>query len=121
MTTIQIPAAELELAEGETYAGVVLGEAPYHLVLLPGDQDYAPLQVQLDWAKSIGGELPNRRELGLLRVNAPEEFKDDWYWSGELYEPDSSSAWCQYFGDGLQVYNDTYGELRARAVRRSAF
>jgi len=120
MTTIQIPAATLELAEGEIYAGIIFGEAPYHLILLPGDQDGAPLQVQLDWAKSIGGDLPTRRELGLLRVNAREQFRDDWYWSGEMYKPGSSYAWYQTFSYGRQDYTSTDDELRARAVRRSA-
>ena len=108
------------LAAGEIYAGIVLNEegAPsHHLILLPGDNDAANWQAQIDWAKLIGGELPTRREQSLLYANCKQHFEQDGYWSGEEYS--AGSAWCQCFGyGGFQGITHDDTELRARAVRR---
>lgn len=118
MQTIQKP----PINEGESYVGLIgqaNGEA-YHLILLPGDNDDATYQHQMDWAKSIGGDLPDRIEQAMLFKHFKSEFKkEDWYWSNETHQRDSSGVWCQSFGYGAQ---DTYHkrfELRARAVRRA--
>lgn len=113
------------LAEGEIYAGLIgnaNGEA-YHLILLPGDNAGATWQAQLEWAKSIGGDLPDRVEQALLLKHFKSEFQERAYWSNTPCEPDddeeeSSWAWCQGFGYGSQDYHHMYGEFRARAVRR---
>ena len=113
------------IAEGEIYAGLIgnsNGEA-YHLILLPGDNDGATWQTQMDWAKSIGGDLPDRVEQALLFKHFKGEFQDRAYWSNTPCEPDddeeeSSWVWCQYFGSGTQYYDHKYYEFRARAVRR---
>ena len=110
------------LNEGEIYVGLIgqaNGEA-YRLILLPGDNNAATHQHQMDWAKSIGGDLPDRIEQAMLFKHFKSEFKkEDWYWSNETHQRDSSGVWCQSFGYGAQ---DTYHkrfELRARAVRRA--
>ncbi|HEU4709006.1 MAG TPA: hypothetical protein VFS17_06815 [Methylophilaceae bacterium] len=111
------------LNEGEKYAGVLLGKdgAPdQHIILLPGDSNDASWKKQTEWAKSVGGELPTRREHTLLFANLPEEFKRDVYWSGETHAADSSYAWYQDFDYGYQDDNYKDRELRARAVRRVA-
>lgn len=115
MNTITLP----ELNEGEIYAGILLNEsgAPqHHLILLPGDNNEASWQTQIDWAKSIGGELPTRAEQSLLFANCKQHFQQDWHWSGE--EDSAGGAWYQYFGLGFQYYGRKGNELRARAVRR---
>lgn len=116
-TTITLP----ELKAGQTYAGLVIDDkgSMHHLILLDGDADDAPHQEQLDWAKSIGGELPTRQEQALLYANCKAQFKADWYWSGEAPASDSGYAWCQNFNNGNQNNNDINNKLRARAVRRS--
>jgi hypothetical protein len=110
------------LAEGEIYAGIVLGEKDardYHLVLLPGADDKT-----LTWdeamaaAKDAGGSLPTRREQALLFANAKAHFKAAWYWSSEEYAPGSRNAWLQFFNGGNQSSNDKGYAGRARAVRR---
>lgn len=109
------------LKEGEFYAGLVLGkegQPSYHMVGLPGELDECTWSQAMDWAKDQGGELPNLRELGLLRVNAREHFKDDWYWSSEQRESGSAYARGQNFNDGSQDYTRKSLEDRARAVRR---
>jgi len=109
------------LKKGETYAGIILGkngEPDYHLVLLPGeatDVNWADAKV---FAKKAGGELPNRREQSLLYANLKEEFKPNWYWSGEAYASDARYAWYQYFGYGDQYFHHFDFQCRARAVRR---
>ena len=115
MNTITLP----ELNEGEIYAGILLNEsgAPqHHLILLPGDNAEANWQTQIDWAKSIGGELPTRAEQSLLFANCKQHFEEDWYWSGEEYS--AGGAWCQYFIHGHQSLTHKNDERRARAVRR---
>ena len=109
-----------ELSEGETYIGCIgdaLGNL-HHVNLLPGDSDNAPWNAQMEWAKSIGGDLPNRIEQAMLWANHRDQFKKDWYWSNEIHDTESGWAWCQSFTNGNQTtsYRDT--ELRARAVRR---
>jgi hypothetical protein len=112
--------ASIELRPGEHYAGLLLdddGEPSHHLVLLPG-QTKAPWDKARDWAASIGGELPTLREQSLLFANLKAEFEGDWYWSGQAYENDGSSAWFQNFYYGYQNYYRKSYEGRARAVRR---
>lgn len=106
---------------GEVYAGLVLGqngEADYHLILLVGETGGVTHQQAHAWAKEQGGELPNRRELRLLWVNAKDQFKADWYWSSEQPATGSDYAWVQNFYDGSQGYSRKDSTLRARAVRR---
>ena len=108
------------LAEGETYIGLIgnaAGEA-HHVILLPGDNDEANHEAALEWAKSIGGDLPTRIEQAMLWANHKDLFQKDWYWSNETHSAAPAFAWFQNFYYGLQYTNHKYGELRARAVRR---
>ena len=113
------------LAEGEIYIGSIgdkNGDV-YHLVLLPGDNDRAPHAKQVEWAKSIGGELPNKLEAAMLFAHAKDEFKPEWYWTWETLidpeEPDDAAwAWFQGFYYGGQYSGHKRYQLRARAVRR---
>lgn len=121
MQQLQIP----PLSEGETYIGAIGDKSGdvYHLILLPGDADHAPHAKQAKWAKSIGGELPNKLEAMMLFVHAKDQFQDAAYWTGETFidpddEDDDAWAWYQGFGDGRQDYNRKNDALRARAVRR---
>ncbi|MBJ9687486.1 DUF1566 domain-containing protein [Burkholderia vietnamiensis] len=114
MQQLQIP----PLAEGEIYVGAIGNKNGdfHHVILLPGDSDAAPWKDQLEWAKSIGGDLPTRVEQALLFANYRDSFERDWYWSNE---PDGDRwAWCQYFGNGGQSSFRQSNPLRARAVRR---
>lgn len=108
------------LREGEVYAGIILGkeEPDYHLFLLPGERADIQWQAAMDWAKSIGGDLPTRREQSLLFANLKGEFKGSWYWSCETFTEDSSYAWIQLFSNGPQHCNHKYDHDRAKAVRR---
>ena len=110
----------LILAEGEIYIGAIgdaLGNL-HHVILLPGDNDDDTHEAQLEWAKSIGGDLPSRIEQALLFANHRDQFKKGWYWSKDIYHTESSWAWCQHFGRGHQYGNSRRSGLRARAVRR---
>ena len=109
-----------ELADCEIYVGAI-GDAlgnMHHVILLPGDNDDATHEAQLEWAKNIGGDLPTRREQALLYANLKDEFEERAYWSCEAHESESGWAWYQNFCYGGQFSYDRYDELRARAVRR---
>lgn len=109
-----------ELNPREIYVGAIgdqKGEL-YHLILLPGDNDEASQADQLAWAKSIGGDLPNKIEMSMLWNNCRDQFQKDWYWSNQTHEIYTKYAWFQYFGFGTQRSDRVGTELRARAVRR---
>ncbi|KVC77209.1 hypothetical protein WI76_17540 [Burkholderia ubonensis] len=113
----------LQLGPTEMYAGVVLGkngERDYHLILLPDESEKVGWKASCEWAEKCGGSLPTRRELSILFGNLKEQFKKDWYSSGEQHESESGWAWCQGFNDGYQLISRQSYELRARAVRRLA-
>lgn len=121
MQHLQIP----PLADGEIYVGAIgnkAGEA-YHLILLPGDNGPATLADQLAWAKSIGGDLPNKLESMMLFCHAKDQFQDEAYWTNETFvdpdDPENTAwAWFQDFYYGYQRSNLKLNALRARAVRR---
>lgn len=105
----------IELKEGEIYVGRINDTA---VILLPGDNDDATWEASTKWAKSIGGNLPNRIEQAMLWANHRDQFKKDWYWSNETHHSASGYAWYQTFYDGFQYDIRKNDELRARAVRR---
>ena len=104
----------------ETYIGFYSDKdgARVDFWLLNGDNDDATHEAQLEWAKSIGGDLPNRIEQAMLWANHRDQFKKDWYWSNEIHHAESGWAWFQVFTNGIQYHNHKYHEFRARAVRR---
>ena len=111
---IQLPT----LADGEIYLGGFIdanGDVT-HTILLPGDNAVASWQAQMEWAKSIGGDLPTRVELAVAYAKHRDQFERDWYWSNE--KEGSGWAWYQTFYHGLQLITHLCYELRARAVRR---
>lgn len=116
MQQLQAP----HLAKGEVYIGAIGDKNGdfYHVILLPGDSDDATWQEQIDWAKSVGGDLPTRVEQSMMWADYREQFKKDWYWSNEKYERSPSFAWYQCFGYGNQTRFGIFSQCRARAVRR---
>ena len=110
-----------KLNEGEKFIGAILsadGSKRHALILLPGDQADLTWQQAMDWAASIGGELPDRTESALLFATMKGEFNETWYWTRERHASDASYAWCQLFGDGLQITTRIDNQCLARAVRR---
>ncbi len=108
------------LKPGELYAGILLGQngkPDQHIILLPGDES-KNWKDATAWAESIGGSLPTRREQSLLFANLKDQFKKDWYWSGETHAENNDYAWCQGFRNGYQDIILKSNYYRARAVRR---
>jgi len=118
MQQIQLP----PLAEGEIYLGgfVDANGDVMHTILLPGDNKPATWEKQIEWAKSIGGDLPTRAELVIAYEKHRDQFKKVAYWSNTPDDdPDYAGwAWYQVFRDGRQNYRYQVNEFRARAVRR---
>jgi hypothetical protein len=111
-----------QLNEGEIYAGAIIKPdgTGHHLILLDGDNDDASWDDAMAWAKSIGGDLPDRVEQSLLFAHLKDRFKPEWYWSNTQHASNSGYAWFQDFGDGYQDSTHEGSTLRARAVRRSS-
>lgn len=110
-----------ELAQGEQYAGLILGKdgkADHHVVLLPGEAEDVSWSAAREWAMQNGGELPTRRELALLYANLREHFQRMWYWSSEPQELRSHLVWGQNFTSGIQTMYGRPFRGRAKAVRR---
>ena len=109
------------LNEGEIYAGAIINPdgTGHHAILLPGDNDDASWDKQMEWAASIGGDLPDRVEQALMYKNLPDQFEKEWYWSNTQHASYSDYACYQSFNGGSQYFTHKDGELRARAVRRS--
>ena len=116
-TKFQIPQPN----EGEIYAGAIIQPdgTGHHVFLMDGDNDGADWNTSMEWAKSIGGDLPDRVEQALLHAHMKDRFKPDWYWSNTLHASYSGYAWSQFFDYGRQYYSYTRYKCRARAVRRS--
>lgn len=115
-TEFRLPETKIELADGEHYAGIILGkdgEKSYHLILVPGEKE------KINWNDAkAAGELPTRREQSLLFSNLKDQFESAWYWSSEQHAAPSHCAWGQDFSDGDQYDYHKGHELRARFVRR---
>lgn len=113
---LQIP----PLSEGEIYIGAIgdkNGDV-HHVILMPGDNGEATFADALQWAKSIGGDLPTKTEQSMLWEGHRDQFKKKLYWSNETHHEHSGYAWVQYFDHGNQSGHPKDRELRARAVRR---
>lgn len=132
MTKKTNPAAAIPMPRiNSTYAG---GEVMGVMAGQDGKPDYLLIdlgvepandvtwQEALDWAKSVGGELPTRREQSVMFGNRREgQYQPRWYWSCEQCAGDERCAWVQNFYDGYQLFTRKVDHLRARAVRRVPF
>ena len=115
---LQVFAVDIELNDGERYAGAILNEdgtTHHHIILLAGELESSEWDDAMAWAAQIGGHLPDCREQSLLFANLKSCFGAFAYWSREPFS--ERSAWCQYFHDGDQDCVSKSAELRARAVR----
>ena len=121
VTEIEIESAVIELQAGEHYAGAVLdqdGDHQFHLVLMAQQPDKKlNWQAAKDWAASVGGSLPTRREQALLFANCKPHLKPDWHWSSQEHESDASYAWSCFFFDGYQGVSHKSYDGCAVAVR----
>ncbi len=116
--TVEFPT----LKEGELHVGVIIsadGKKREHIILLPGEFE-GNWQQCMDWAKGLGGDLPDRIEQAMLYQYLKAQFKEAWYWSNTKHASGSDCAWNQGFGSGGQHNSYTSSRYRARAVRRLA-
>ena len=120
-TFFEYQGKRIPLNTGEIYVGAIIsadGSKRHHIILLPGEKNNVKWQAAMDWAASIGGELPDRCESALLFANMKDEFESEWHWLREQHVSDSRYAWCQTFLNGTQDCTSKRSKLRARAVRR---
>ena len=107
------------------YAGITRAEGDEpdgHLVLLnarPGRRMGHAEAVE--WAASLGdgAHIPSKTEGALLAANLRAELlAERWIWLREQYS--ASTAWCQGFDYGYQLFSGLEAEGGVRAVRRFA-
>lgn len=113
-----------ELKEGEVYIGAIIGAdgEGHHIILLSEHpKERMTWKEAMDWAQSVGGDLPTRIEQALLFDQKNAEFDTDWYWSNAQHAVQANYAWYQCFRRGYQDYDHEILTLRARAVRRVQF
>jgi len=119
--TTQLP----QLNEGEHLAGLCMidGKPNHWLILLPAAPDKdLNWQGAIDWAKSVGGELPTRFESALIFANLRDKVDlDNWHWTATPYAGDERYAWMQHFYYGSQLPGHEASAYRAVAVRRVPF
>ena len=121
MTETNYPLTVPKLKPGEKFAGTIItpdGKYRHHLILLPQEAEENNWQAQMDWAASLGGDLPDRVESALLFATLRDEFKPEWYWTKEQRASGADWVWMQTFSDGYQYDYRKDGYYRARAVRR---
>ena len=118
VSMITLPA----LAPGEKYRGIVLGadgKPDHHVVLLSCRLASGTHEEALDWAKKLGGVLPDRADGALLYANnADGAVENVWYWLEPLLAGYPGCAWCQGFSNGSQFWDSRDSHCRAVAVRR---
>ena len=108
---------------GERHVATILlpNRTGAHIYLPPHKSDRNDWNSQMQWATSVGGELPDKVESALLLATMPEEFEKEAYWLNKQHAANSNYAWYQHFGNGLQYYYGKSRKLRARVVRRQLF
>jgi len=120
-TTINLPAATIELRPGEHYAGLVLnddGTPSHHLVLMAArPAQRMPWRQAKDWVLSINGAQPTQHEAVLIRVHCRNHIEQGGYWVNES-DRDPDYAWVYYFTTGGQYCIRKSSEAHAVAVRR---
>ena len=121
-TTINVPAATIELRPGEHYAGLVLkndGTPAHHLVLMAERPDRRlTWEGAKDWTSKFGGALPTQREASLIFAHCRSHTTPAWHWLSETHGGDGSYARVCYFGTGNQDVNRKSSESHAVAIRR---
>lgn len=102
-----------------TYAGVTTDKtgALYALVLVDAKLNVA-WRPAMNWAASIGADLPTRVEAAMLFANIREQLVKDWHWTNETHDSDASFAWYCHFNSGYQDFSHKVEEGAAVAVRR---
>ena len=106
---------------GEQYVGAIIsadGTQCHHIILLAESKEDINWQDAIEWAKSIGGDLPNRCESALLFAAKKDQFANEWHWTNEQHAGNSDCAWMQAFDHGTQLNDHKSNEHRARAIRR---
>lgn len=90
------------------------------VILLPGDIEQVDWVEAMEWAHSVGGELPTRADAALLRANFPHGFAGGRFWTSEtcLTKRSYPAAWYQSFNTGNQAYRTQRTLLKARSIRR---
>jgi hypothetical protein len=113
----------IKTKKDQTYAGIILGKngnTDYHLVLLPDIIYDASWDEADQFAKKLGGALPNRSDDYLLMTNCREEMGGFVYWSSEAMN-DGIQAWSHDFHFGSRIKQLKNAPLRARVVLKIPF
>jgi hypothetical protein len=108
------------LKKGEIYVGgtIDVDGKVTHTILLPKEKEVPNWQAGMTFAKTEGGDLPNRIEQAMLWAHHADKFQKRYYWSNAQYAGNVAYAWYQSFNYGDQYYWHKDNKTMARAVRR---
>lgn len=112
---------KLTLNKGEHDAGIFIGKnstSSYRIIIMPGELINAPLHLAKEFATKLGGVLPTNCELLFLFNNSKDQYKNGWYWSGDLHPCYDDCAYSLNFQSGENEISEEYCKLSARAIRR---
>lgn len=120
LETLQL--AELPALKQPLAGGIFVG-----VITLPDGKHYAVVKLDakpdrrlswkkaIEWAQSVGGQLPSRTISALMFAVAKELFEPAWHWTSE--EEGASYAWYCYFDNGYQLTVHKSAKGCAVAVR----
>lgn len=109
------------LRDGEVYGGIVLGQngdPDYHLFAQTKFIASATFDGVKKYVEEVGCVGATRRDLALLRVNAPEPFGTKSFWSCEQRTFCTAYAWYQDFDNGRQSNDSKRDKMCGVAVRK---
>jgi hypothetical protein len=115
MRISELPAIDSELCDG-TFAGAITLTDGTHVavILLPERAEDINWPSAMDWAQSLGGQLPTRPMAAVIYANVKNRPQSGFFWTCETHKADASCAWFCYFGSGNQ--NSYHRSYRGTAV-----
>lgn len=110
------------LEKGGVYVCGILddsGQFLEHTIIIAFSDDKRASHADiLEWAESIGSDLPTCIETAVMFAKLRDRFKRDAYWTKDICDWNTDYACYHYFNGGSQGYLHKDDELYGVAVRR---
>lgn len=116
VSLIDLPEVGQPLGNG-IFAGLTTHAGQHCAIVLLADKPPTrlPWRKAMDWAESVGGQLPTRPMAAQLFAAVRTHLDPSWHWTADM--DGASYAWSCYFTNGHQFSHHKSAEGGARAVR----